>query len=63
MSNEEKQWRKRIEDKIDLLLSQKFDASQKPKDELPEPSPAPRKRQAKVKPVDFKTMYRKKGIV
>jgi hypothetical protein len=62
MSNEEKQWLKRIEAKIDRLLSQNIDASQKPND-VPEPSPAPRKRQAKVKPVDFKTMYRKKGIV
>jgi hypothetical protein len=61
MSNIEKRL-EAIESKIDLLLAQKFDASEKLKGGLQEPSPAPRKRQ-KNKVIDFKTMYRKKGIV
>ena len=64
MSNTEiKKELEKLNRKMDLLLNQKFDASQTPKDGLPEPSPAPRKRQARVKPVDFKTMYRKRGII
>ena len=62
MSNEEKQWLKRIEAKVDLLLAQKFDASEKLKGDLQEPSQAPRKRQKTSKVIDYKTMYRKRGI-
>lgn len=49
--------------KMDLLLDQKGVASEKHNDELQGPEKkAPRKRQAQVKPIDFKTMYRRKGI-
>lgn len=63
MSNKEKSQLDRMEEKMDLLLK-KYGASQSLNDELPRGTDPVRKRQSKKVPVvDFKTMYRKKGII
>jgi hypothetical protein len=56
---------KKLNEKVDLLLTQKYGASEKPNDVLqPESLPVPvRKRQVKQKPIDLETFYRKKGIL
>jgi hypothetical protein len=47
------------------ILRQQFGASEKSKDVLqPESNSVPvRKRQAKAKPIDIRTLYKRKGIV
>lgn len=62
MSNEERQILLEMRDKIDQLLNEKFDASEKLNDvDQGQRKKAPVKH-LKPKPIDIKTLYRKKGI-
>lgn len=48
--------------KLDLLLDQKYGASEKPTDEL-QGRKSPRNHHKKSNVIDLKTMYRKRGII
>lgn len=66
MSNAETNKRlERLEKKIDLLLGQKFDASEKLNDaNQGQNKKAPVRRRTKaLKMADYETMYRRKGIM